>query len=45
MKSNQVTHAKRVWTKPDVRSVTPVRKTRGGLLPLSQEKPPVYFMS
>lgn len=37
--------AKRAWVKPSVKSVTPVRETRGGLLPLAQEKPPVYFLS
>lgn len=46
MLHDRKTNAKRVWTKPDVQSVTPVRKTRGGANPLGGfEAAPAYLAS
>lgn len=37
--------AKLAWKKPEVKSVTPVRETRGGLLISTKETAPVYMNS
>ena len=46
MQLDQITKTKRVWTKPEVKSVTPVRKTSGGASPLGGfEQIPAYLAS
>lgn len=46
MKNGQTIEAKkRAWKKPEVKSVTPVRETRGGLLNSTKETAPVYMTS
>ena len=46
MKNGQTIAAKKLaWKKPEVKSVTPVRETRGGLLSTTFENAPVYTTS